>query len=318
MAIPKKTNAPVASGVNFGDLGFYSGSFTLPKGMYALEFHTKLHQPTKQDGSNVGNPRLGVMVNAHPINESGESTGDMMEQFFSMGSKAHLSFAPDAQGKGLVPVPGAPAGTAPRNTNWNFFLKSLYDAGLPKGIFENDITTIDGIWVQTDQVPEPEERKGYASQAATGEAAAEQGERRGSGMIPVVTEIVEGGKPWEGGGGLPTAEAAPVAKAAPKAAAKPVAKPAVKVSPAPEPEPAGADEDTATAAVNAVTSVLEANPDGLPKLKFRTETFKAATKAVGGEVAQAILDTFFGNDESLNSILGQLGYEVKGAHIKQQ
>lgn len=299
---------PAVETVNFGSLSFYSGGFSLPKGRYAMEHTVMMFQPTKQDGSPVGKPRLGVMLTAHPL----EGGGEPVEQFISMGSKADLSFAPDpATGKGVVPIPGGPASTLPRNTNWNLYLKSMYDCGLEEGVFTNDLAVLDGIWVQTDQVPEPEERKGYAK-AATGEA---EEERKGSGLIPVVSEILEGGKPWAGGGGFPEAVAAAPAKAPIGRIASKVATPKV-AAPAPAAAAEATDDDVASAALSGITTVLEAEPNGTSKLKLRTGTFKAVTASSGAEAAQAVLDTYFGSDEALNSVLGQLGYAVNGGNVK--
>lgn len=329
MAVVRKAAAqaaPAPAGVNFGDLGFYSSGFVLPAGQYALFFDARVHAYTKQDGSK-GQEMLGVMVTAYPL-----AGGDPQEQFLSMGKKAILSFAPNADdpapngigSHSLLPIPGGPAATLAGQTNWNLFLKSLYDAGLPPGTFTNSFSTIDGVWVQTGLEPEPEGRKSFG--AATGEVEQEQ-KHRGPQMIPVVTEILEDGKPWEGGGGMPEAAEAPAPKAAPKVAPKAAAKapvaaakaapaPAKKAAPAPAPAAEAGDEETMQAAVDAVTSVLEKNPNGTTKLLLRTQTFKAVKEAAGDETAQAVIDTFFSSDDALNSVVGQLGYTVQGAHIK--
>lgn len=305
---------PAVEGVNFGSLGFYAGGgFSLPKGKYALEFNAIMFAPVNAAGV-AQKARLGVQLVAYPL-----EGGDPTEQFLSMGSRADQSFAPNNTGKGLTPIPGGPASTLQRNTNWNLFLKSLYDCGLPEGIFTNDLSVLDGVWVQTDLVPEPEERKGYG-QAKTGEAEAQE-ERRGSGLIPSVAEILEGGKPWEGGGGFPAA--VPVAPAAPSRVAAP-ARAAAQTRPAMAPRTAAipvaveqaGDDDVMTAAVNGMTTVLEAEPNGTSKLKLRTGTFKAVGAASGNEMAQAVIDTYFGSDENLNTVLGQLGYGVQGSNIK--
>ena len=310
---PVKKTAPVA--VPFGSLSFYvGGSRMLPRGLYAMEHHVHMFTPTKNDGTPSGKPAfLAVQLTAHPIDEEGNSTGEPILQQLSMGSKAALSFQPDPDtGKGLVPVPGGPASHGSTNTNWQLYLKSLYDSGLPEGVFEGSLDTIDGIWVRTDNMPEPEERKGYSSAAATSEAAGEA--QQGPKLVPTVIEILENGKPWEGTGGIPSAEAAPVkkapAKTAPKAAPK--AAPAKKAAPEPEAD----EQDTATAASNAVTSVLEANPNGCTKIALRTGTFKALG-AAGYDAAtvKAILDETFANDDALNAVLGPLGYVVKGMQV---
>jgi hypothetical protein len=323
-AAPAAAPAPVApSGVSFGSLGFYSGGFQLPEGDWALEFNAQMFQPMKQTGQPAGPARLGVMVTAHPMANGDFTGGEAHEQFYSMGSKAHESFQPNPEtGKGLVPVPGGPAQGMNNSTNWFFLLKSLYDCGMPEKVFDNDLSVLDGIWVHTQNVPEPEDRKGFG--AKTGEAATTEPDRK-PGLIAIVTEIKENGKPWESTGGLP--EAAPVA-AAPAAlrpqvakpgpkpvAARPVARPAPVAAPVAAAAEAG-DEDVMTAAVNGVSAVLEKNPQGVSKLLMRTGTFKAVGDAVGAEMAQAVIDTFFGNDEALNSVLNQVGYGIAGAQVK--
>lgn len=309
--------AIVASGPNFLDLSFYSGGFLLPKGRWCMFFDVVMHTPMNNQGIAVGKPRLGVMTACYNLDKLGE---EPVEQFFSMGSKADQSFAPNETGKGLTPIPGAPSSTAPRNTNWQLFLKSLYDCGLPQGLVSNDITPLDGIWLVTDQVPEPEERKQYAAQAATGEAAADpKEERKGNGLTVIAVEIIDGGKPWEGGGGVP-ATAAPVAAARPAAApARPVAAPPTRPAPvaaaaAPVAEATSTD-DMEAAVINGISSVLEAEPNGTTKLKARTGTFKYLNANGQAGIATQALNTYFGNDETLNTVLGALGYVISGANI---
>lgn len=303
-ATPTPTKAP---GINFGDLDAYAGGFTLPEGDYAMEHNVMMFTGTKADGTPVGPERLGVMVTAHPL-----GGGEAQQQFFSMGSNAHKSFQPDAEtGKRVISVPGG-AGASPNNkTNWFLYLKSLYDCGLPKGIFTDDVSVIDGVWVHTSNIPEPEERKGFG-QAKTGEA--EQPERLNK-LIPVVSEIKDDGKPWEGTGGFdfaPTPAAAPVVKPGPKGVVA-----GKKAAPAPVVQEAATDtEDVEAAAQNGISSVLEKNPNGLLKLPLRTSTFKAVSASSGEEMANAVLEAYFSSDEALNGILGQLGYKVVGTSVK--
>lgn len=297
--------APIPEGVNFGDLGFYSAGFLLPEGDYAIEHEVKVHAYTKGDGTR-GQEMLGVMLTCHPL-----TGGEAHEQFLSMGKKAILSFAPDAEtGKKLVGIPNAPTTSLAGQTNWNLYLKSLYDSGLPPGTFTNDLSVLDGIWVHTQNVPEPESRKSLG--AATGEVGQQQ---RGPQFIPIVTEIKEDGKPWENSGGIP--EAAEEAPAAPAPKAKAVAKPAVKMPAkkvaAPVVEESG-DEELMAFAVEHATTLLEKNPNGMLKLGFRTGLFGAMKKA-DDAMAQSAIDTFFADDDALNSVIGQLGYVVAGGKI---
>lgn len=311
---PVAVQPPAPPSLGFGSLAFYSGGFRLPEGDYAMEHNVIMHTYTKADGSPSGfPPTLGVMLTAHPL-----AGGEVQEQFLGMGRKAHLSFAPSADGKGVVAVPGGPAQTASKSTNWNYYLKSMYDCGLPDGVFTNDISVLDGIHVHTQNVPEPEERKGFA--ARTGDV---EEERKGDGLTTVVGEIKEDGKPWEGTGGIPTPGTATpqkigVGKVMPKAAPgvnRTVARPAPVA--VPEVQEAAGDEDVMIAAVQAATTVLEQekNAAGCTKILFRVETFKAIEDA---DMKQAVQNTFFGSDDALNSLIGQLGYVVSGQKIIPQ
>lgn len=329
--------APVENRVSFGNLSMYVAGGGLPEGDYALVFFVQMFQAQDKNGVSKGPQRLGVMVDAYSLTDP---AAEVRKQFYSMGSSADKSFAPSADGKGLVPVPGGPSSTFPNSTNWAMLLNSMYDCGLPEGTFDNDLTVLDGVWVHITNVPEPEERKGFGGR--TGEAA----EERKPGNVAIVSEIKEDGKPWEGTGGIPEAPAAPAAAApkapvrgvarptaaaprpAPKAAA-PAARPAPVAArrPAPAPAPAPVEEaaaeltedDIATAAANAVAAVLEmpANANGMTKVSLRVATFKAARGAKGEfeDLANAVLETYFSSDENLNLVLGPMGYVSKGGAI---
>lgn len=315
--------APVVEGVNFGDLGFYSaGGFNLPEGDYALFFDVRIHAYIKNDGSR-GQENLGVMVTAYPL-----AGGEAQEAFLSLGGKAKLSFAPDAEtGKKLLPIPGAPAGSLSGLTNFNIFLQSLYDCGMPEGTFTNDIGAIDGLWAHTQNIPEPEQRKGFGRSKT---AEVDQQQDSGPKMTLVVTEIKEDGKPWENTGGMPEGAGAPAPTPppAPRVVARPTvsAKPAVaakapvragaKAPPAPPAHTNGGSDDEALmqAALDATATVLGNNPNGLTRLLLRTQTFTQAKK-VDDETAQAVIDTFFTDDASLNALISQHGYAVQGPKI---
>lgn len=292
---------PADDGINFGDLSFYSGGFSLPEGDYALLFNVKMHDGF---GTNKKGPmRLGVMVDAHSLTDP---SADVRQVFYSMGSGADKSYAPNPEtGKGLVAIPGGPGGGANNSTNWAILLKSLYDAGLPQGTFRNDLTVLDGIHVHMVLVPEPEERKGF--QQATGEAGTEPRVDR---KIPVVSEIKDDGKPWEGTGGIPAAgakpkaAAKPAAKAAPAAAAKPAAQPA-----------AATDDDVQTAAIDSVAAVLGGSPAGVLKAILKTKTFNHAKETFGDDMAQAVVDTYFSTDANLATVLDQLEYKIQGLKV---
>lgn len=302
--MPTAIARPKSNNVNFGDLTQYSGGFSLPEGDYALEFNIQMFAGDKKDGSSSGPARLGVMLTAHPLDG-----GEAKNQFYSMGTNADKSYAPDPEtGKGIIAIPGGQGSGLNNQTNWFILLKSLHDSGMPPGTLTDDFSVLDGVHVHMQLIPEPEERKGF--QAKTGEATAEVRTPR---KIAVVSEIKEGGAPWEGGGGIPQADTpVPAAPAKKAVASKPATKMAAKPAPAAA-APAGADEsDLETVTINAVASVLEKNPNGVGKLMLRTGTFKAIADA---GVAQQALDTYFSSDDNLNSILGLLAYVVKGQQI---
>ena len=307
--------APAPVGVNFGSLDMYAAGGGLPEGNYCwTELVCQMFQAVNAAGQSKGASRLGVMItlqNLADLSDAGKHT-----QFYSMGTKAHLSFAPNAEtGKGVVAVPGGPASKLNDSTNWAMLLKSLYDSGLPQSIFTNDLSVLEGIHVHMANVPEPAERAGFQSQ--TGEAA----EERKPGTIAIVNEILETGKPWEGTGGIPTeAQAAP---AKPVIPSKVPIKPVLPPKPAPKPVPVAAttegptEEDMMQAAVAGVSSVLEKNEAGCTKLLLRTGTFKAVkAQTESDDMAQAIIETFFASDDALNSVLSQVGFTVSGSQIK--
>lgn len=310
---------PPVARAPFGSDAFYAGGFTLPEGDYAMEHNVVMHAGTKQDGTPAGQERLGVMLTAYPVRG-----GDPIQQFLSMGTKAHESWAPDPEtGKGIVPIAGVTPVSLSNKSNWYYYKKSMEDCGLPEGIFVDDIATLDGIWVHTTQVPEPEERKNFG--AKTGEV---QEERKGGGKMVVVSAILDDGKPWEGTGGFDfTQAAAAPAKPAVRAPAKPAvaaARPAVKAPArvaAPVQEEAAPEVDQEallTAAINGVSDVLSqpANAKGCTKLALRANVFKAISKQADEETGNQVMAEFFSSDEALNTLLGQVGFALQGAQVK--
>lgn len=298
--------ATTAGGPSFGDLGFYVQGGGLPEGDYALKFIVQMHDGFGQKKST---PRLGVMVDCHSLTDP---KADIRKQFYSMGSGADKSWAPNPDtGTSLVPIPGGPGAGLVNSTNWAYFLKSLYDAGMPKGIFTNDVSVLDGIRVHMQNIPEPEERKGFQSQ--TGEAS----EDRKAGVIAVVSEIKDDGKPWEGTGGVPAAGAA--APAPKPTAGKPVAMPKLAAAPAP---PTGdlTEEDVVNAALNATAEVLsiETNAGGMSKIALRAAAKTQISTTLGPDMAEAANEIILKDDAQLANILGQHGYKIVGPMIKPQ
>lgn len=305
----KRPVITAVTGPNFLDLSFYSGGFLLPPGRYAMNHTVVIHAFTDKQGQTKGDPRLGVMLDAYPLDG-----GDVIQQFVSMGTKAHLSFMPSPNGKGLVAVPGGP-GSITNKANWFYYLESLKNCGAAE-VVGNDISVFDGVWVVTDNIPEPEDRKGFAS---TSEVEQEQ---KGPRKMVVVVEIIDGGKPWEGGGGFPEA-GTPIDTPAPaaKAPARPtaVARPAARTAPAAAPVTETGDDATYTAAVNGIAAVLSKaqNTKGMPKIMLKTQTFKAVTDAESADVANAVTNAFFGADDAaLRNLLGELSFTINGVRIE--
>jgi hypothetical protein len=265
----------------------------------------------KEGSGNVSRPV--VELKAHDLNDPEHRGDKAYTEQLSMGSKAHLSFAPDPDtGKGFVSIPGAAATTLASKSNWDLFRQSLYNSGLPEGIFEGDMSVLDGMHVHIQRIPEPEERKTF--RASTGEAAMSGNANQAPKTIPVVSEIHEDGKPWEGTGGVPEDEPKP---AKGKATAKAAAKPAVGKKPAPAPEPEAEAEESEDAGViltNALAAELEKKPNGLPKLALRTSVFSAVKKANGNDVAQAV-SAIMDDAKAFAATLGELGYQIKGVNV---
>lgn len=320
--------------VNFGDDSFYLGGLGLPEGNYATTYHTQMFQPVKQNGTPTGAAFLAVMMTAYPIDKEGNAIpgAEPSEHPLGCGTKSHESFVPSADGKGFETVAGGSGIGMNENCNWSIYRKSLVNAGLPPGTLTNDLTIIDGTWVHTRNIPEPEERKSFRKPAATGEAAlrAAQGlapdaEAQRNRVCVTVVEILEGGKPWEGTGGIP--EEAPAGPAArPSAPARPApraAAPAVRGRVAAPPPPSNGevtDEDLKVAAINGVSAVLMKAPNGIFKVGLSTGTFQAVAEAYkdngGDDMAAAVIETYFQDNNVLNTLIGELGYRVNGAKVE--
>lgn len=321
MATPIKTPLPafrpaaVASeDVNIGDYKQLSSGFNIPDGSYACFFNIVMHAGFGKDTTRV--PRLVVMLDAFPLDHPVEKP---FQVALGLGRDIEKSFAPNpVTGKGLVRIPGGP-GTMPyTSTNYGYFLKSLYDCGLPEGVLSNDFSVIDGVHLHLTSQPEPEERKGFVN------TTAEVQEPRKDAKITVVTEILDGGKPWEGTGGMPVFDAAPKAAPAPKVASKPApAKVAGKPVPVAAPVAAPValapttdtevDEAIQTAAITAASEVITQFPNGTTKtlLKTRVKTALAGDP----DLAAAVDATYLADDNGLATLLGFLGYALKGPMV---
>lgn len=311
MAFQQKKPAAIQT-VDFMDDDFYSGGGGLPEGNYIwTDLVFRMHQATdRTTGANRGEARLTATIKMVPLEDP---TAKEWEQNYSLGTKAHLSFQPNPNdgGKSLVAVPGGPASTANNSTNWYLLQKSMKDSlgGWPDDLPKGDLAVLEGSWVHMIPVDEPGDRSSFRSQ--TGEAAGQQNTKPMK--VPVVSEFLEGGKPWEGGGGIPEAPA-PVKAAAPKAAAKAPVKAAAKVV---EPEPAeDVDEAIKALAISAASGVMAKNPAGIAKLKLRTETFKAVKASTkDDDMAQAVIANFFEDADGFENLLGEMMCELQGNNV---
>ncbi len=307
MALGKKK---VAQGVNFGDMDMYVAGGGLPEDDYLMrELNVEMYQATTQAGVVRGPSRLGVQITFQSLTDP---QADERKQFYSMGTAANKSFAPNPDtGKGIVPIPGGPGQTLNITTNWALFLQSLLDCGMPKGVFTDDCSVLEGAWVHISNVPEPKERQSFVRGAATGEAGVD--EAKNPGTVAVVSEILEGGSPWEGGGGEPEGEAtAPATAKVAKGKAPSKAKAGVAASKAAE---ESEEEAIKAAALNGIAAVLEKHPKGCPKLLFRTQTFKAVGDSEGAEMAQAVVETYFTTPEALEELIAEVSYTLDNGKV---
>jgi hypothetical protein len=302
MAAQKRstTTTPDVQGVNFLSIGLYSAGYTLPEGDYWWEDCTlQMHSGFGPNAAN-NTPKLGVMIKMHDL---GDLKAEPRLQFYGLGAKAHLSFSPDPTGKMLVPIPGAPAFNFSKYTNFGILLESLVNSEPTiETLPNNNLGIFDGLHVHMQSVPEPKERAGF-SNASTGEAA---GAPRKEQTVAIVTAILEGGKPWEGGGG------------APKGVTKPAVagKVATPTSTTALPSDASDDEDLMMVAINGLSSYLDEHPAGASKLLVRISSLKHVSEKYGEELCRKVESTFFANDSTLNVVLGKLGYTVAGPMIK--
>lgn len=307
---PKKQAASSGGGFNFGNLAGYSAGGGLPEGDYCLNnVAIKMYQSIDAQGVKKGEARLSVMITFIPL--AGEA--DEVEKAYSLGSKAHLSWVPNSAGTGIEPVVGGP-GTPPNNgTNWALFVKSLLDSGMPEDVLKNDVSVLNGTHVHMQNVPEPEERRGFA-QATTGEAGMDNRPK----TVAIVSEIKDNGKPWEGSGGVPEGKGGAQSAATSsqtKAGGSHATSKAAAAKPVTDSSHSNGD-DASESAQAAITEVLEKKPEGMNKLMLKTSTFKVVNENFGQEMAQRVTNEVFGNEKVLGAVLGAIGYRIDGANVK--
>jgi hypothetical protein len=311
-----------AGGVDFLDMSFYSGGFLVPKGNYVItSVQVRIFKGERQQ---AGQERLGVMITLVPLADPREESKH--EQFYSMGSKMHLGYMPNATGTGIVPIPNAAGVSAPGSTNWALFLKTLYDCGMPKGWGTNDSTKLEGIWVYITHVDEPAEREGFTSNTTEFQA-----QQRAPRKIAVVGEILQGGMPWAGGGGWPDkpvnhptqvngAPGLPINSPLPPSLQTQGLLQSQSNVPAPPP-PAGVDMVSyMTIAQHTIGEILENAAKQkvytLQRLAVRNDAFNLMKAKYGEQSAGTVLQQVFDTAGVLDAVLGDIGYVVNGPMIQ--
>lgn len=308
--VPGKKKTPVA-GVPFLDMSTYvegGQSFDIPEGDYAIQW--RVDNERYADGT----VPVGSRLTCYPLRG-----GDPVVKFITFGKGMEDSWMPGDDGLTVVETPQDDPDFVrkafSKKGNWAILLKSLYDCAPDVPNLSDSFEPVDGLWATIQNIPEPAER------ASFGQSTAEAAEKKKFlNKIPVITAIVEGGKPWEGGGGFDFLET----KATPKK--KPAFAPAgvkPKVKPAPEPEPEEVTEpeddneveDASTVASAAVAAVLAKNKNGLSSALLQTQVFPAVKKDHGAEMAQAVMGILKG--DSYEAILGAHGYKLAGTQIKK-
>lgn len=313
MPIVKKK--PVA-GVPFLDMSTYSeggANFDIPEGDYAVQY--RVTNEKFADGSMP----VGAKLTCMPLRG-----GDTIEKFIKFGTGMEDSWMPSEDGMSVVENPNFPEDQTrkafSKKSNWGIHLKSLYDVAPDIPNLSDSFEPIDGIWVTIQNIPEPAERASY--NASTAEEAEKK--KKFPAKIPVITAIIEGGKPWEGGGGFDFATAA-APKTTVKAKVAPLTKPGpvgVKKAAPPvvveETEEEEVDEneasDAATVAGSAVAAFLSKNKAGSSSAMLQTQVFSAVKKEHGAEMAQAVMSALQG--DGYEAILGMQGFKLAGALVK--
>lgn len=299
------STAPAEVLVDFGDphSELYMQDFTLPEGDYLwADLNVVMHAGfgEARPGQQQRNARLGVMLDVNPLDANGEPKEETKQVFYSMGTSASESFMPNSTGKGIVAIPGA-SGRLPGSTNWIMLITSLRNAMMPAGAFTNDVSVLQGIKVHMQPVPEPEQRKNFASKTAEVEDAGGNRTRN----VAVVTEVHEA--PWmEEGAATPaksvTGKPGPVK--VPAKAATPAATESVEL-----------DDDMKQIAIGALATVLEKNQKGIAKAGLKVSAGKEVVK-LGGDDALQVIAAAWSDDSVLSTLVGEIGFTISGPMVK--
>jgi len=328
MALPRKRTtsaAPVAQttvaavaqppagtgmGPNLMDTSIFVSGGGVPDGDYCIFAEYAIHTPTdKATGAPKGDPKLGVMVTYYAINDL---AAEPRKQHYSVGRNAHKSFMPNADGSGIVPIPGAPPQPFYHDTAWEVFINEAVNAGVPDKL--PGPKSLNGFWVHITQVNEPES---WSKMPQTGATAEVQGKPREPVKIAVISQILPGGNPLQGGGGLEALQkgAKPVSTVV---TAKDIKAIVGATAAATLPADGVNLEDLAAAVEEAATAALEKpeNSKGMPRGKFRQEVGDFLDAQFGADVKDAAFTEVISNEAELNKILGKLGFVLQGLQVK--
>jgi hypothetical protein len=316
----RKAGAAAAEepGFNLGDSEVYVGSGGIPEGDYILkDFKVEYNQGiNRETGQAKGPQRIGVNLTVVPLHDP-NNPDEEKTSFYGFGKSAMKNFAPHPTNQyKVVQTPSATGGTIHPSCKWGMFYKSLMDSGLPKGVFVNDLSVLKGTWVHMQPTEAKDWKTIRAQVATTGEADEDEG-GGGNDFVTVVSEIKQGGMPWEGGGGIPEEGATPKKGLLAKKPPAPAAAKGLKKTPPPPPPPSDDDDPGEDAARAIVHTILEANMTGLPSLSLRNKFIKIAGEKYEDDVAAAAL-ALFDVPENRAALLAEHGFaiEAKTAMVK--
>lgn len=281
----------IVKAFSLGKLSALAQGGGVPNGEYQCTFSIVMHKGEK---SPVARP--GLQATFKPMRG-----GEPIQWFYGFGTGMEKVWAPNAEGTGIVPLAGVENVEAPKaGSNYGIFLKEAYNAGLPENFYDDDCSVLNPCNVAIKNIPEPEERKGFAKKANSAEGAGVQEDDRVNRTIAVISAFLDGGKPWEG-------EVAEIKAVKPNGKAN--GKAAVAAA-APDTE-----ADPEAALNEALGEVLKASPDGCSKVQLNQKVFAHITTHYGDEMAQMIMTDILSVPAELAAVLANVGMKVSGFKV---
>jgi len=299
MAAPiRKAPAAQPQRVSFLRLEDFSEGGFLPDGVYLWsDLQFKMHQFTKKDGTPVGPVFLYCQITMEPP-EGAKKEEEKRIAHYGLGSTAHLTYQPDpaTKGKTLTLVPGGPQSPMYEGSNFQMLVKSLHDTiTFPDDFSGDDLGFLEGLVARMQGIPEPDSRAEFrAAKNALAEVAQAPSKPK---KIMVVAEVISA--PWQTGNAVTSA-----AKSTGNGLPKP---------PTPKPTqlpliPPSEDVDIPSK----IAGMLEANPNGMARAALRMGVFKDVRGLPNG---QALMDQYFGSDDTLNALLNEWGYKLEAGNV---